>query len=195
MIYLLKNLAGSESMNEERWNAVKNNDKSYEGKFYYGVKTTGIFCLPSCKSKLPLRKNVMFFHSYQEAINTGFRPCKRCRPDLSLTYDPNKELLDSIKNFLDENFTDAKCLDGLDRYFNVSKFHLIRIFKNKFGKTPREYVQYKRIELSKNILISSDIKTIDIAFISGFSSYTTFFTNFKNLTNMTPEEYRKDGNI
>lgn len=180
-------------MDETKWAAVENNDSSFDGKFYYGVKTTGIFCLPSCKSKVPLKKNIVYFDSFHQALSTGFRPCKRCRPDLYSTYAPNEELFIEIRNYLNENSDNPQCLEGLDTLFCISKFHLIRIFKNRFGKTPREYVQDIRLEAAKKLLVSSDMKIVDIAFNCGFSSYTPFYTNFKSITGMTPEGYRKGG--
>lgn len=180
-------------MDMTKWIAVQNNDSTADGKFYYGVRTTRIFCLPSCKSKLPLKENIVFFHSYQHAINLGFRPCKRCRPDLYSTYAPNEKILLEIKDFLDKFFLNPQCLKGLNERFNVSTFHLVRIFKNRFGLTPREYVLNNRLQAAKNLLTCLTMKTVDIAFNCGFSSYTTFFTNFKKLSGLTPEEYRKGG--
>ncbi len=182
-------------MNQDRWTAVKDNDSTADGTFYYGVKTTAIFCLPSCKSKLPLKKNVLFFDSYEQAIHSGFRPCKRCRPDLYPDNTPNQQLLTRIKDFLDENYTLPQCVNGLTERFGISSSHLVRIFKNKFGLTPNELVRTNRVKLAERLLLSSQLKTIDIALRCGFSSYTTFFTNFKKTTGMTPGKYRKGGNL
>jgi len=66
----------------EKWNSIVNCDSFYDGVFYYGVRTTGIFCRPSCKSKEPLKKNVVFFDRIEDAYSYGLRPCKRCRPDV-----------------------------------------------------------------------------------------------------------------
>lgn len=178
-------------MDLAKWQAVKNNDSTADGKFYYGVKTTGVFCLPSCKSKLPLEKNIVFFDSYQEAVKTGFRPCKRCRPDLNLTYSPNEQLLLEIRDFLQQNSSNPHCLENLDIRFNLSSFYLMRIFKNRFVLTPREYVQNNRVQTAKKLLRSSELKITDIAFDCGFTSYTCFYTNFKRIVGMKPEKYRK----
>mgnify|MGYP003400168036 CR=1 FL=1 len=80
----------------EKWNSVKSCDSSYNGKFYYGVKATGIYCRPSCKSKLPKRENIVFFDTREEAEKAGFRTCKRCWLDL-VDYDPAKELSEKAK--------------------------------------------------------------------------------------------------
>lgn len=180
-------------MDQARWTAVKNNDSTADGVFYYAVKTTGIFCLPSCKSKLPLEENVVFFDTFDQAVTTGFRPCKRCRPDLYPHYAPNDDLLSEIKDYLDKHAANPHCLDDLDTRFGMSSFHLVRIFKKRFDATPREYVQTRRLEAAKNLLLSPNLRTVDIALSCGFSSYTTFYTNFKKATGITPDEYRKGG--
>ena len=76
----------------EKWQAVENCDKSYDDIFIYGVKTTGIFCRPSCRSKTPVRTNIVFFTNPTNAIEAGFRPCKKCRPD-KIVFEPDLELV------------------------------------------------------------------------------------------------------
>lgn len=78
---------------EGLWEAIVNNDSSYNGVFYYGVITTGIFCRPSCKSKCPLKEHVRIFESTDEAISADFRPCKRCRPDGARLPDEGKSVV------------------------------------------------------------------------------------------------------
>ncbi len=81
---------------EEKWKAALSCDADYDGQFFYGVKTTGIFCRPSCKSKSPKREHVVFFDTAEQARKYGLRPCKRCRPDL-LEFQPQKEAAEEIK--------------------------------------------------------------------------------------------------
>ena len=85
---------------DEMYEAVISNDGNYDGLFFYAVKSTGIFCRPSCKSKKPLRENVRFFKNAAEARAAGFRPCKRCRSDL-LSYRPMEEIAGLVKRHLD----------------------------------------------------------------------------------------------
>ncbi|SDM14084.1 Metal binding domain of Ada [Dendrosporobacter quercicolus] len=82
---------------DEKWEAVRQSDPGYDGVFFYGITTTGIFCRPSCRSRLPLRNNVQFFDSIEQAYAWGLRPCKRCRPDLP-EYRPNRDLMEESKN-------------------------------------------------------------------------------------------------
>ena len=85
---------------QEMWEAVKHSDASYDGLFFYAVKTTGIFCRPSCRSKLPKREHVRYFASAEQARAAGFRPCKRCRSDL-LEYQPMRDIAWEVKQKLD----------------------------------------------------------------------------------------------
>lgn len=90
---------------DKKWKSVIENNTDSDSKFFYAVKTTKIFCKPSCKSKVPLRSNVDFFDNKQQAIDAGYRPCKRCRPDL-LNFNPSKELTKNAKDIIDKYFTD-----------------------------------------------------------------------------------------
>lgn len=173
----------------EKWTAVVQCDTRYDGQFFYGVKTTGVFCRPSCNSKTPLRENVMFFSSAQDAMEQGFRPCKRCRPDL-LEYQPVQELTKKAKNIYDTCFTDETALREKIKEIHIVNHHLVRLFHKQYGITPNEYISKLRIENAKKLLISK--KTIiEIAHDSGFRSLTAFYENFKRVTGTTPTEYRK----
>lgn len=182
-------------MDQKRWVAVQANDPSADGMFFYGVKTTRIFCLPSCKSKLPLAENVVFFESAEQALELGFRPCKRCRPDLYPQPPLHEVLLTAIKTELDRQYDHPISLHGLAQRFGMSSSHLVRIFKDRYGATPHEYLRTRRLELAKDLLRASDLKTVEVALRCGFTCYSTFFTNFKSITGMTPEEYREGGNL
>jgi AraC family transcriptional regulator of adaptative response / methylphosphotriester-DNA alkyltransferase methyltransferase len=88
---------------DEKWQAVVSCDKRYDGIFFYGVKTTGIFCKPSCKSKTPVRDNVVFFDHTAGAIENGFRSCKRCCPD-KVFFDPELEFVRRAKDVFDSEY-------------------------------------------------------------------------------------------
>ncbi|WP_325276958.1 Ada metal-binding domain-containing protein, partial [Romboutsia sp.] len=91
---------------EKKWKSVIENNADSDGKFFYAVRTTKIFCKPSCKSRAPLRNNVIFFDSKQQAIGAGYRPCKRCRPDL-LEFCPSEKLTQNAKDIIDKYFVDT----------------------------------------------------------------------------------------
>lgn len=167
---------------QEMWDAVQRSDANYDGVFFYAVKTTGIFCRPSCKSKLPRRENLCYFSSGEEARAAGFRPCKRCRSDL-LEYDPVQEIATEVRRKLDR-------MEALDDIGLTSR-RLTDIFKQEYGVTPKEYMDELRLCKAKKMLEQTQEKVIDVAYQAGFSSLSAFNRFFKQQTGQTPTEYRK----
>jgi len=175
-------------MNEdEKWGIVSRNDNAHDGVFYYGVKTTKIFCRPSCPSKTPIRKNVVFFDSRDEALRLGFRPCKRCRPDL-LEYYPMEDLLEKAKRIIEENFLDEKLMQSRLLALCVNKTHLAREFTKLYGATPKKYLHKLRIQEAKRLL-SRGQTVAGTAFECGYGSLSAFYSNFRKETGKTPAEY------
>lgn len=177
-------------MDEEKWEAIISNNREADGKFYYAVKTTGIFCRPSCRSKQPSKENVLIFNTREEAISAGFRPCKRCRPDLD-EYDPMADMASEIKRIIESSGSNKELLEDNLKSLGVSKQRLSQVFKNHYGKTINEYSNALRLEAAKDKLKNSDEQIIDIAYSLGFESISAFFTFFRKLTDMTPGEYRE----
>lgn len=174
---------------DEMWEAVRDCDVSCDGKFFYGVKSTGIYCRPSCKSKLPKRENVVFFRTREEAERAGFRPCKRCRPDL-LQYDPALELSERTKELLDQHFSDRLKLGRDMKEIGVSRRHLTQVFKQKYDITPSEYLIQVRIAAARQLLQEgSDIT--DAAGAAGYENLSEFYDHFRRQTGMTPARYRQ----
>lgn len=169
-----------------KWAAVAAHDKNYNGRFYTGVKTTGIFCRPSCNAKTPLRENVVFFGSSNEAIKSGFRPCKKCRPDLQ-EYNPDRELVENAKDICARNFDDSRSLAGR---LGVSPNHLMRLFKRYEGCTLGQYLAKLRIEKAKRLLWESDMNILQVALGCGFESLSNFYKRFREYTGVTPMQYR-----
>ena len=174
---------------KEMWEAVKNSDETYDGLFFYGVKTTGIFCRPSCKSKLPKKENVCYFKSARQARKAGFHPCKRCRSDL-LKFNPNHKIASEIKQILKGSAAKNKLI-SLEKIGLTSR-RLSEIFKEEYGITPKEYADSLRLNKAKQMLETSNKKIIEIAFDSGFSDLSSFNRFFKRKTLKTPSEYRKE---
>ena len=168
---------------QEMWEAVQHSDASYDGLFFYAVKTTGIFCRPSCKSKPPKRENLCYFASGEEARIAGFRPCKRCRSDL-LAYQPMREIAEEIKARLDKSVS----LDDV----GLTSRRITDIFKQEYGVTPKEYADSRRLHAAEKLLATTQNLVIDVAYQAGFSSLTTFNRFFKQRTGQTPTAYRKE---
>lgn len=175
---------------KEMWDAVVNCDCFYDDKFFYGVKTTGIFCRPSCKSKEPLKENVQFFQDINKAYKDGFRPCKRCRPDL-VHYKPSSEIALKAKDIYEKCFNDKKNLDIEIKSLGISQNRLIDVFRKEFNMTPIEYLTRIRAEKGAELLATTELSIIDIGLQSGFGCTSSFYLGFKKYYYVTPKEYRE----
>ncbi len=178
---------------EQKWKAWTEKDEAYDGIFFAAVKTTGIFCRPSCPSR-PQPKNVMFFDTASEATQAGFRPCKRCRPDL-LEYQPIKELAKETKQLIDSHYADKKELEEKLRDLGVTQHRMIEIFKKEYGVTVNEYINSLRLAKAKEKLKDTDEAIIHIAYSAGFGSLSAFYRFFRKYAGMTPADYRKSSDL
>ncbi len=169
----------------EKWQAVIKNDVRYDGKFFYAVCTTKVFCKPSCKSKNPLRRNVKFFDSEQQAMDEGYRPCKRCCPDRP-TFSPSGELTEKARVILDKYFADIDELNQQIQKLGVSKSYLNKLFLKTHGMTIAKYLRFVRIRKAKNMLLEGT-KVTETAFGCGFNSASSFYSNFKKETGCSPK--------
>jgi AraC family transcriptional regulator of adaptative response / methylphosphotriester-DNA alkyltransferase methyltransferase len=177
--------------NDQKWKAVSENNKQYDGIFFYGVKSTKIFCRPSCKSKLPLKKNIVYFDNIKYAEQAEYRPCKRCRPDL-IEYQPIKETAEKIKVVLDRYYNQEKEMVKEIEQIGVTRHRMVIIFKEYYGVTPKKYYDDLRIEEAKKKLVNTNDTIIDIAYGTGFASLSAFYNAFKKNTNLSPSKYRKE---
>ncbi|AME06787.1 bifunctional transcriptional activator/DNA repair enzyme AdaA [Bacillus siamensis] len=178
-----------ETVTDEKWNAIIHNDVSYDGTFYYAVKTTGIFCRPSCKSRVPNKENVLVFATAEGALKRHFRPCKRCRPNgLRL---PDEEWVAQITEYIDGHYHEPLTLSVLADMCHGSPYHLQRTFKKITGISPIEYIQKKRFAKAGDLLMHTDKTVMEIALTVGFPNTAHFATLFKKRTGSSPTEYRK----
>ncbi|WP_408011590.1 bifunctional transcriptional activator/DNA repair enzyme AdaA [Pseudalkalibacillus sp. A8] len=174
------------------WEATIKCDARFDNTFYYAVKTTGIFCRPSCKSKAPNYENTVFFITADDALHSGFRPCKRCRPDLyTLDYDPQNALVEKAKTFLEETYHEKLTLNHLADEIGVSQFYLNRIFKEKTGFTPHKYLEKLRIRKAITLLESTELTSTEICFQIGYETLSSFYKAFKRETSCSPKEFCK----
>jgi AraC family transcriptional regulator of adaptative response / methylphosphotriester-DNA alkyltransferase methyltransferase len=178
---------------DQKWRAVLKNDEHYDSLFFYGVKSTKIFCRPSCKSKPPLKKNILYFENSKQAEQAGYRPCKRCRPDL-LEYRPIKEIAEKVKLLIGSHFARKKELAEKIGQIGVTYHRIVNIFKEYYGVTPKKYYDNLRIEEAKKRLLETDDTVIDIAYGAGFQSLSAFYKVFQKNLNSPPSKYRKENN-
>lgn len=159
------------------WKAIRENDKAFDRLFLYGVQTTKIFCRPSCRSRVPNKKNVRIFTDAKHALAEGFRPCKRCKPDHRQT--PNENLVNEICAWIDQHYSQPITLEQLGDVFHTSPYHLQRTFKNDTGETPHVYIRKKRLQEARVLLVQTDTSVTQIGKILGFPNTAYFMTVFK----------------
>ncbi len=178
-----------ELTNIQKYSVVEKNDTTYDGEFYYAVKTTGIFCRPSCKSKLPKYENVIFFNTAQEAIAQGYRACKRCRSDL-LNYDPVSEDINRCITYMHENFDEEQCLDLCAQRIGYSRKRMNELFVAKKDITVCAYLSNIRLQYVLDQLENTEKAIVEIASSIGINSVSSFYVWFKKRKECTPGEYR-----
>src|SRR5438270_3384133 len=174
---------------DQRWQAVLARDARHDGKFFYGVTTTGIFCRPTCPFRRPSQKNVVFFDDNQQAAHSGYRPCLRCCP-LAADGDPTRALVRKVCAFIDANLEEPLSLSILCRQFRKSPFHLQKTFKAALGISPKEYVDARRMRLLKNDLRSGQSVT-NALYDAGYSSSSRLYERAISHLGMTPDKYRR----
>lgn len=169
---------------EEMYNALINKDSSYEGSFFAGIKTTGIFCRPTCTARKPKKENVEFFPSSKEAVLHGYRPCRVCHPLEHLGSTP--EYIKIILNKLEKN-PDEKLKDADLTALNIEPNKVRRWFKKNLNTTFHDYQRMLKINSALH-QISVGEKVIDSAFDSGYNSLSGFSNAFKNATGISPSD-------
>ncbi|KAK7416360.1 hypothetical protein QQX98_005305 [Neonectria punicea] len=136
---------------ESRWQAVSSRNANADGFFVYAVKTTKIFCRPICKARLARRANVSFYSSGRDAQQSGFRACKRCKPELA-GFMPEERAVQRIRGFVSERGSKAGeaslSLSQMARQTGLSKWHFHRVFKKCVGMTPPDYLREERVRQS-----------------------------------------------
>lgn len=178
------------------YSALKSHDPRFDGVFYVGVTSTGIYCRPVCPARVPKRENCRFFSSASAAEKASFRPCLRCRPELAPGHAPIDQahrLADLIVQRMDEGLADEGAgLEEIAAQFGLSSRQLRRIVQQELGVSPIEFIQTRRLLLAKQLLTDTKLPVIDIAFASGFSSLRRFNAAFSTHYRMPPTRLRKE---
>ncbi|MEG3134602.1 bifunctional DNA-binding transcriptional regulator/O6-methylguanine-DNA methyltransferase Ada [Rouxiella sp. T17] len=179
------------SSEERRWQAITQRDATADGQFFYAVKTTGIYCAPSCPSRQPNRENVEFFTLGEEAEQRGYRPCKRCRQGrISLHQQHAQQIAQACR--LLENSDKTPTLEQLAFQVGLSAYHFHRLFKTFTGLTPRAYAMAKRQQRVRENL-AQPLSVTSAILEAGYGSNGHFYGSSTARLGMTPSDYRAGG--
>ncbi|HXC49982.1 MAG TPA: methylated-DNA--[protein]-cysteine S-methyltransferase [Candidatus Limnocylindrales bacterium] len=176
---------------DPRWAAVLARDAASDGRFYYSVRTTGVYCRPSCGARPPRPGNVAFHRSTAEAEAAGFRPCRRCRPCDPPLAERNAALVAELCRMI-ECEDHAPSLEELARRASMSESHVHRLFKSVTGITPKAYASAHRAARVRRELRTSPTVT-DAIYESGYNSNGRFYERSDELLGMTPTRFRAGG--
>lgn len=177
---------------ETRWQAIQSKDHAFNGVFVYGVRSTGIYCKPSCPSRRPRREQVVYFPSFETAEAAGFRACKRCNPRVRGGRGRQVELVMRACRIIEAQTEGTISLDTLSKQLNISSHHLQRTFKNVTGVTPRQYAAAHRLEQFKS-LINDGSDVTDAIYEAGYGSSRGLYEKAFEKLGMTPSTYQKGG--
>jgi AraC family transcriptional regulator, regulatory protein of adaptative response / methylated-DNA-[protein]-cysteine methyltransferase len=175
-----------------RWEAVLSRDRQHDGRFVFGVRTTGIYCRPSCPARRPRRENVRFFPLPEAAEQAGFRACRRCRPRDVGRVDAAAALVRRACALLQEDRGEPWALAELATELGVSGRHLHRMFKDRLGVSPRQYAEALRMGSLRSRLRKGDPVT-QALYEAGFGSSSRLYDGVHARLGMTPGTYRRGG--
>ena len=183
--------AATQKLADWQWQAVATKNRELDGVFFFGVRTTGIFCRPSCSSRQPKRENVSFYITAMDAKNAGFRACLRCKPLDAVIQDPAPELIANAFRLLRNKELEFATVEDLAKELKVSSGHLQKTFKGVLGVTPKEVIDMFRLENFKTGVRGADVTTS--LYDSGFGSSRSLYEKAGERIGMTPAVYKKGG--
>ena len=187
---------------DDCYRALSARDARFDGNFFTGVTSTGIYCRPVCSVKTPRRENCRFFRHAAQAESAGFRPCLRCRPELAphsvvwCIEDASYILAHQAARLLDEPeaWTDyAPSIEKLAERLGVSARHVRRIFETQFGVSPMQYLQTRRLHVAKQLLADTHLPITQVALMSGYASVRRFNAEFVTRYKLNPTQLRRKG--
>ena len=177
---------------DDAWRAVETRDWKFDGRLVYGVRTTGVYCRPSCASRRPRRENVSFFAEPRDAERAGFRACLRCEPRAERLDAVGSAAVERARAYLDAHDQEVVSLRDLATHAGMSASHLQRSFKRLLGVSPKEYQDARRVRELKSRLRAGD--TVSRAtYEAGFGSSSRVYERSDALLGMSPAAYRRGG--
>ncbi|HLU34764.1 MAG TPA: bifunctional DNA-binding transcriptional regulator/O6-methylguanine-DNA methyltransferase Ada [Thermomicrobiales bacterium] len=188
---MLTRTPSTTTLDEERWRAVVNRDRAYEGKFVLAVHTTGIFCRPGCPARTPKRENISFFDTTADALRAGFRPCKRCRPLGTSISEDHARMVESAIRAMEQSES-RLTLEALAAHVGMSPWHFQRIFRQQTGLTPAQYQRSLRSSRIRDELQAAPTVT-EAMNNAGYGSSSQFYAATEGELGMRPSSYRAGG--
>lgn len=176
------------------YTAFKAKDARFDGRFFVGISSTGIYCRPVCRAKQPKAENCTFYRTAAEAEQAGYRPCLLCRPELapgtSIT-DATADLVYRAARMLEENCGSGQNLEEIAKRLGCTDRHLRRVFTAEYNVPPVQYLQTCRLLLAKNLLTDTNLSILEVAMAAGFGSLRRFNDVFKKQYHLAPTALRK----
>lgn len=176
---------------DPRWTSIVTRDAAADGRFYYSVRTTGVYCRPSCGARRARPENVTFHATIADVERAGFRPCKRCRPDQPSLHDMHATTVADACRFIEAS-EQAPSLEALANRAGLSPYHFHRVFKGITGVTPKAYAIAHRSRRVRTELARGNSVT-DAIFDAGYNSNARFYEKAGEVLGMTPGRYRRGG--
>jgi AraC family transcriptional regulator of adaptative response/methylated-DNA-[protein]-cysteine methyltransferase len=186
-----RSMANNFANNRQRWQAVLHRDPRADGVFVFSVKTTGVYCRPSCPARRARRENVRFFSTAADAQRAGFRPCKRCRPDSALNVHPHVTAVSKACRLIDKA-SEHVDVATLANAVGMSPSHFHRVFKSATGVTPKAYAFAQRSRRARQMLTENRSVTSAIQ-RAGFNSNGRFYESASAMLGMTPKRFQRGG--
>jgi AraC family transcriptional regulator, regulatory protein of adaptative response / methylated-DNA-[protein]-cysteine methyltransferase len=174
----------------EKWRAVVERDETKDGFFVFAVRSTGIYCKPSCPARHPRLEQVVFFSKSDEAEDSGFRACKRCN-SRDATPSARTKLIERTCKYIEANLDEKLTLDNLSQRAGLSPFHFQRTFKRILGISPRQYVEARRLERVRRSLTNGETVTNSV-YDAGFTSKSRLYEKNTQL-GVSPGIFRRGG--
>jgi AraC family transcriptional regulator of adaptative response/methylated-DNA-[protein]-cysteine methyltransferase len=181
----------SRTEHDPRWASVVGRDAQSDGTFYYSVKTTGVYCRPSCAARRARPEHVQFHATCEDAEKAGFRPCKRCQPDQPALAEQHAAIVAEACRFIAEA-EEAPDLETVAHHAGISRYHFHRVFKAITGLTPHGYMVAKRTQRVRKQLSTSTTVT-EAMYNAGYSSNGRFYEATNEVLGMTPSHFRAGG--
>lgn len=176
---------------DDAWAAVCGRDRRFDGAFVFAVKTTGIYCRPSCPARRPHRRHVEFFVSPRQAEARGYRACRRCHPQHGRR-TPAEQAVEAARGYLDAHRDEQVTLATLAAHVELSPSHLQRAFKRLVGLSPKKYQEARRLEAFKGHAGKSR-DVLEATYAAGFGSSRALYERAGTALGMTPGTYRRGG--